>query len=491
MKEKEKDNSLSNELQEDDFDRKLEAMLSDDSSAEKPKKRRRRWSKKKKIAAGAAAIAVVAFLGFNVLGSNKETVPVVATAPLEKSDIQDILSVSGPVSGTDSVDVMSNIHGKIKSIAVKEGDKVAAGQLLGEIDDTELLKELEIAQNSYDLAVANKEENLKAAQNGYAKALQDYQAAEANYNRLSILAQTGSVSQVDLEQAANSMNDARRAMEGYNLENGQVVADKSYDLQIKNAQFNLDKAMENLNNARMTAPIAGTVVRVNGKVGQFADDLENNRPIFTIENLETLELEIQISEYSIGQVEVGQKATITADIMGGSAAQGEVISISPTGEEKGGGSTERVIPTKIRVLDKDTKLIAGITAKAGIVLDEAKDTWVVPISALRTEPDGSNAIVTVENGVCRIIPVTTGVESDISVEIFPAEGAELSEGMEYIVTPDAALTEGSKVAVLPGNAAMAGVPVQETAAEESSEQTESESAEETAETTDAETSEAQ
>ena len=166
MKEKEKDNSLSNELQEDDFDRKLEAMLSDDSSAEKPKKRRRRWSKKKKIAAGAAAIAVVAFLGFNVLGNNKETVPVVSTAPLEKSDIQDILSVSGPVSGTDSVDVMSNIHGKIKSIAVKEGDKVAAGQLLGEIDDTELLKELEIAQNSYDLAVANKEENLKAAQNG-------------------------------------------------------------------------------------------------------------------------------------------------------------------------------------------------------------------------------------------------------------------------------------------------------------------------------------
>lgn len=316
MKDNDKDLSLSNEQQEDDFDKKLEAMLSEDSSVEKPKKKRRRWSRKKKIAVGAVAVAAAAFLGFNVLGGNKEVVPVVATAPLTRGDIQNVLSVSGPVSGTDSVDVMSNIHGKIKNIAVKEGDKVVEGQLLGEIDETELLKELEIAQNSYDLAVANKEENLKSAQNGYAKALQDYQAAEANYNRLNILAQTGSVSQVELEQAANSMNDARRAMEGYNLENGQVVADKSYDLQIKNAQFNLDKAMENLNNARLTAPIAGTVVRVNGKVGQFADDLENNQPIFTIENLETLELEIQISEYSIGQVEVGQKATITADIMG-------------------------------------------------------------------------------------------------------------------------------------------------------------------------------
>lgn len=138
-----------------------------------------------------------------------------------------------------------------------------------------------------------------------------------------------------------------------------------------------------------------------------------------------------------------------------------MISISPTGEEKGGGSTERVIPTKIRVLDKDSKLIAGITAKAGIVLEEAKDTWVIPISALRTEADGSSSIVVVENGLCRMVPVTTGVESDISVEIFPAEGAELTENMEYIITPDAALTEGSKVAPLPDSSPAAAPAGQE------------------------------
>ena len=177
---------------------------------------------------------------------------------------------------------------------------------------------------------------------------------------------------------------------------------------------------------------------------------------FTIENLETLELELKISEYSIGQVEVGQRATITADIMGDASAQGEVVSISPTGEEKGGGSTERVIPTKIRVLDKDSKLIAGITAKAEIILDEAADTWVIPISALRTEADGSSSIVLAENGVCRVVPVETGVESDISIEIFPAEGIELSEDMEYIVAPDASLTDGSKVEVLSGASAAAG-----------------------------------
>ena len=105
MKNNDKDLSLSNEQQEDDFDKKLEAMLSEDSSVEKPKKKRRRWSRKKKIAVGAVAVAAAAFLGFNVLGGNKEVVPVVATAPLTRGDIQNVLSVSGPVSGTDSVEL--------------------------------------------------------------------------------------------------------------------------------------------------------------------------------------------------------------------------------------------------------------------------------------------------------------------------------------------------------------------------------------------------
>ena len=79
-----------------------------------------------------------------------------------------------PVSGTDSVDVVSNIHAEIKSIAVKEGDRVTEGQLLAEVDDSDLLKELEIAQNSYDLAVPQKEEKLRDTKNGYEKAVQDY-----------------------------------------------------------------------------------------------------------------------------------------------------------------------------------------------------------------------------------------------------------------------------------------------------------------------------
>lgn len=62
--------------------------------------------------------------------------------------------------------------------------------------------------------------------------------------------------------------------------------------------------------------------------------MENDAPLFVIENLDNLELEIKVSEYTIGKVAVGQEAEISADILNGETVHGEVISISPTGEEK-------------------------------------------------------------------------------------------------------------------------------------------------------------
>ena len=88
-----------------------------------------------------------------------------------------------------------------------------------------------------------------------------------------------------------------------------------------------------------SCPIDGTVVRVNTKVGRFADSVEDSEPLFIILNLYVLVMEIKVSEYSIGKVAVGQEAEISADILDGETVRGQVVSISPTGEEKGGGST--------------------------------------------------------------------------------------------------------------------------------------------------------
>ena len=182
------------------------------------------------------------------------------------------------------------------------------------------------------------------------------------------------------------------------------------------------------------------------EAGQFADNLLDGKPMFTVENLDQLELSISVSEYSIGKLSLGQKAIITADVLGDEKLEGEVSSISPTGEQKNGNTAERVIPIKIKI-DGDKKgLLSGITAKADIVLSEAKNVFVVPLSAVITGEDGSSQMAFVEDGKIHIVPVKTGVESDVSVEVSPLkEDAVFKEGAHFVSAPDASLTEGLAV----------------------------------------------
>lgn len=433
--------SSEEKIQPEEFDRELEKLMTGSGDGKETKKKK---GKGKKILIGIVLLAVGGAAVMKFSGSGKPKIPVVMTMNPMRQDVQNCLSVSGPISGTDSVDVVSNIHAEVLEIPVKEGERVEKGQVLAVLDDTDIKKEVDIAKNDYDLAVSTCSERDREARNGYAKAVQDFQTAQANYDRIKILYDGGNVPLVDLETAQNTLNDARRQMDAYTVRNGTAVADDSYRLQIEKERFNYEKAQENLEDTQIKSPIAGTVVRVNTKVGRFADKMEDERPLFVIENLDVLEMEIEVSEYSIGKVSVGQEATISADILDGETVRGEVVSISPTGEEKSGGSSERVIPTTIRILDQDTRLIAGITAKAEIVLEESEQALAVPASAL-IEQEGNIYVQAVSEGMIHWIPVTTGVESDLMTEINAAEGEALDESTQIIAAPNLMYTEGMEV----------------------------------------------
>lgn len=454
----------------DEIDRRVEELMAPEEDGEgggKRKKKKKRknlerglsgksgiikriksWSLTRKIITALCVLAIVVFMGLKAGGSNKNMGIMVDVMPLAKQTIQEKLTLSGPVSGTDSVDVVSNIHAEITVMNVKEGDQVEKDQILAVIDSTDLEREVQIAQNAYDIAVNNKQEKDKEAALGYQKAVQDLQKASLDHSRNSQLFASGDISQMDLETSANALNDAKRSVESYTVENGKGVADKSYDYQIENARFDLEKKKEELENTEIKSTIKGTVVRVNSRVGQFADKVEDDKPILSIENLENLELEIKVSEFSIGKVKVGQPAVIRADILDGETVNGQVIKISPTGEEKGGGSSERVIPTTIRVDGQNTKLIAGITAKAELLIRESEDTFVVPATALINDGD-TTYIAIVRDGKVKRIPVTLGVDGDVSVEIIPADETVLEEGMQVIQSPMPGLMDDTEVIVRP------------------------------------------
>lgn len=431
-------------------ERELEEYLKEDHSGSKKKKKKLgHWSKKKKLIMGGCALLLAFVGGRSVLGGNKQVAPVVMTIPLAKGDVTEVLSLSGPVAGTESADVVSNLHAEVLQIMVREGDRVQKGQTLAVIDSSDARKAVDIAQNSYDLAVSEYNENIRDTQHKYEKAVQDYNTAKLNYDRNKVLFDAGDISSADLEAASNALKDAAREKDSFTVEKGRAHPDKSYELKVKSAQFELDQKKTDLENAEVKSPITGTVVRVNSKVGQFADKPEDEKPMFIVENLDNLEMEIAVSEYSISKVKVGQKAQIDADILNGASQEGEVISISPTGEEKGGGSSERVVPATIRIDGGSSSgLIAGITAKASLITGEAKGVFTVPQTALMTGEDGGTNVAAVDasTNTIHMIPVTTGVESDLDVEINAVEEGALTEGMKIVISP-AGLTEGMAVTI--------------------------------------------
>lgn len=105
-----------------------------------------------------------------------------------------------------------------------------------------------------------------------------------------------------------------------------------------------------------------------------------------------------------------------------------------------------MIPTTIRILENDTALIAGITARAELVFASAGDALQVPMSCVYQTAEGQTAVAAVENGKVRIVPVETGVESDLNIEVKPADGAELNEGTAVILSPSPELYDGMAAA---------------------------------------------
>ncbi|MDO4295440.1 MAG: efflux RND transporter periplasmic adaptor subunit [bacterium] len=430
----------------EEFDKELQKVLNDEIPA-KPKggrRRRKRW-KKPLLFAGIGVLGFL-FLMSRVFGSSSAVSVPVEAQPLTKGEVVESLTLNGPVSGTDSVDVVSNLHLEVTEISVKEGDYVEKGQCLALLDASSLEREIAQARSRYELAVAAEQENQKNRQAAYEKALQTLEENQRAWERAEVLHQAGDISDVEWETARAAKVAAEKDVVSYEVRDGRVQSSAADRQQIEAARFELENKQKDLENTQIISPIAGTVTRVNSKVGRFADKTEDEKPMFIIENLDQLQLSIRVSEYSIGKVKVGQKAVISADILNGKTLNGEVSMISPSGEEKGDGSTERVIPITVSIDSKDSDLIAGITAKAKLTLAESKDTFVVPSSALIQASDGSLSIATVQNGSSlHLIPVTTGVESDFESEIFAAGEEALSTQLQYLPNPPMNAMEGMPV----------------------------------------------
>ena len=407
--------------------------------------------KKKKIIILSVVVIAAATVGAKFFMGQKESVPTgipVTTTAIERQTLEETIKQKAILEGTESAEVVSNLNYEIIQLSVKEGDRVTKGQVLAVLDDSSIQDQIAQTKGEVQLLQYQQQETLKDRQTEYDNAVIEVQHKQEEYDKQKSLYDEGISSQTELDTAKQALEQAERTRDEIPAENGVAVLTASEKQTLANAQQRAQIQATTLEDCQIRSTINGTVTRVNTTVGRLANETEDNKPMFVIENLDQLQMKVMISENDIDRVQVGQKVEIAADILGKDVVEGVVDSISPTGEQKSSTSSERVVPVIIRVVGTNEKLIAGINAEATIQVQTVENALTVPLETLTDLEDGSTVIYTVtEQNTIHIVPVSILLETDLYAAV-EAEG--LLEGTNVILNPDLSMTEGAAVTIQQG-----------------------------------------
>jgi HlyD family secretion protein len=253
---------------------------------------------------------------------------------------------SGSLGAVVSVDVGSQVSGKITHLYVDFNSPVRKGQLVAEIDPTVYEAQLQQAQG--DLASARADVTLKGQ----------------NLERKKILVPLRAASQLDLDQATAELAQAQA-----------VVT-------IKEAA--LHSALANLGYCKITAPVDGIVISRKVDEGQTVIAAMSTPVLFTVaQDITKMNITADISEADIGQVKTGQEVEFGVDAFPNEVFHGQVSQVrkSPT-------TTQNVVTyqTIIAVNNPGQKLFPGMTADVSVLVQRRDNVLVVPNSTLRYSP---------------------------------------------------------------------------------------------------------
>ncbi|MBR5146490.1 MAG: efflux RND transporter periplasmic adaptor subunit [Bacteroidales bacterium] len=301
--------------------------------------------KKGKIIIGVIILlGVLGFITFKVLKkSDKELV--IRTYVVDDYTIENTVTATGTIQPLEQVEVGTQVSGEIDKIFVDYNSVVKKGQLLAELDKSNLLENLRQAEAS----VRSAESELEYSKTSFERTKQLYEAKAAT--------------QIAYDESRNSL----------------VKAETS----LQNAQSNLDKAKVNLGYAEIYSPIDGVVLSREVEVGQTVAASYSTPTLFTIANdLTQMKVEANIDEADIGQVVVGQRVTFSVDAYVDDTFYGEVqqIRLQPT-------TTNNVVTYTVIITahNPELKLLPGMTASVTIITEE-ETGLAVPSEALSFTP---------------------------------------------------------------------------------------------------------
>lgn len=377
-----------------------------------------------------AAVAVVV-VGVAGIVLRPPPPPTLLTTVVARGDIVRAVLATGTVEATDLVSVGAQASGQIRSLKVKLGQKVRAGDLIAEIDSTTQRNALRNA----DAALANIRAQRAAQQ---ASVLQ----AEAAFRRQQAMMAGEATSRADFDIARANRDVARAQLE-------------ALDAQIAQSATSLDTARANLGYTRIVAPIDGSVVAIVASEGQTVNAVQSSPTIVKLASLEVMTVEAEISEADVIHVRPGLPASFT--ILGDPDRRfpGKVRDVEPAPESVSvddartstQSSDEAVYYNGLfDVPNRDGVLRIGMTAQVEIELSRARNVLIAPFAALgERAKDGSYRVRVLDaegRPVARTIRV--GINNRVDVQVLSG----LREG-ERIVVGEAAADQASASAFPP------------------------------------------
>jgi HlyD family secretion protein len=273
-------------------------------------------------------------------------------------------------------------------------------------------------------------------------------SAQANLDKLyeSPSAADVQAARLELERARSDLRQLQRGPSAAARASALAAVESARDrLAQTRTRFGIDMAQEGVNGARarlasaragqnllrVTAPVAGQVTAVQVAPGSAVDP---TTPIATIVSPGQPIVTVDLSEFDVAQVELGQKATVSVDALGGESYPGTVVYVAPAGTDSGGVVT---FPVQIALRDaEDVK--PGMNVSATIVVARASDVVLVPLEAVSYDDEDQASVTIVgENGQETVEEVTVGLSNNDSVQI--VEGVEA--GDEVVLTETQAQQE--------------------------------------------------
>lgn len=313
------------------------------------------------------AIAIVSFLSivlfFIFNGNNKSNKIEYITKKVTQGDLSVVVSTTGNLNPTNSVEIGIEVSGTLKEIFVDFNDEVKAGQILAKIDTVKLQSQVDSSTAALAIAVANQKESQVLLNNKktlYDRTLNMYKNSGGKY------------------PSKNELDDTRFSYEAA------IESLEAAKAKVLQAQSNLKTDKQNLEKASVKSSIDGIVLNREVEVGQTLAATMSAPKLFTIaKDLTNMDLIVSIDEADVADIKKDLPVTFTVDAYPNKVFNGKVKQVRLNPVDTNGVVTYETV---VSVDNEDLLLKPGMTATAKIITKESKNKLLIPNGALRFKP---------------------------------------------------------------------------------------------------------